>query len=110
MGKRGVEGTEGGMRGHHGHDVGIAGTGRAGGGMGASCVGAEAGAGPRVWPWPRGRGRGTVPLLQIGGDLGRDSRKRNRQLLADGDGAKHVLRPCGSRRGHGAVDALGTPL
>jgi hypothetical protein len=32
--------------------------------------------GAGAWPWPRGRGRGMVPLLQIGGDLGRDSRER----------------------------------
>jgi hypothetical protein len=65
------------------------------------CLRRLPGAGPGAWPWPRGRGRGTVPLLRIGGDLGRDSRERSRGLLADGDRAGHVLRPCGSRRGHG---------
>jgi hypothetical protein len=49
MGGRNIEGTEGGMRGHHGHDVEITGT------------GAQAGAQVRrVWePQPgQGQGRG----------------------------------------------------
>jgi hypothetical protein len=56
MGGHNVEGTKGGVRGHRGHDVGIAGRRHTGGGMGASCARAGAGAGARARARARRRG------------------------------------------------------
>jgi hypothetical protein len=78
MGGRNIEGTEGGMRRHRGHDVGIARRGRAGGGTGASCVGAGAGAGARA----RARGRGT--RVRTRGD--EDGGVRGARAWGDGEG------------------------
>jgi hypothetical protein len=53
----------------------------------------------------RGRGRGTMPLLRIGGDLGRDSRERSRGLLADAGGGGGTY--CGLAGAGGGTVMLG---
>jgi hypothetical protein len=91
MGGRGVEGTEGGMRGHRRHDVGIAGRERAGGGMVASCVGVGAGAGAgararaREERWGRGGGGDAGEI--IGGQVGRRAGSGGGRDMRAGAGA-----------------------